>query len=151
MAEDLTLNRPMVLVVDDEPIIADTLVRILEHQGYTASAAYTGEAAFMSALLTPPALLISDVGLPKINGFQLAHMVQRLFPECGVILSSGRSSEDRRLAGRETEDPRFLCLQKPVHPEIMLEHVSKSLRLRNLVPRTIKPRSSKLRTFKPTS
>lgn len=128
MTEGPTFNRAVVLVADDEPIIADTVVQILNQQGYAAYAAYDGGAAFRAALLKPPALLISDVGLPNINGIELAVMIRRVFPECGVILSSGRSSAGRMPLSAEIAAHQFVFLQKPVHPEVMLEYVSKSFK-----------------------
>jgi CheY-like chemotaxis protein len=118
--------QPVVLVVDDESIIADTLVTILKHSGYNAISAYDGEAAIDVALMHPPSLLISDIVLPGMNGIELAITIQRIFPDCKVILSSGKSASARLLASAGDAGHRFVFLDKPVMPEVLLAQVSKS-------------------------
>jgi DNA-binding response OmpR family regulator len=122
--------RPVVLVVDDESMIADSLADILRRSGYAAVPAYDGEAALETALLMPPELLISDVVLPGMNGIELAITVRRIFPDCKVILSSGQSSTSRLLATADSAGHHFVFLNKPVHPRELLERVSDSLKLR---------------------
>jgi DNA-binding response OmpR family regulator len=122
--------RPVVLVVDDEPVIADSLADILRRSGYAAVPAYDGEAALETALLMPPELLISDVVLPGMNGIELAITIRRIFPDCKVILSSGQSSTARLLATADSAGHRFVFLNKPVHPKELLERVSDSLKMR---------------------
>ena len=79
-------HRPVVLVVDDESVIADTLAEILSRSGYTGIAEYDGDSALETALLTPPEMLITDVVLPGMTGIELAVTVRRIFPECKIIL-----------------------------------------------------------------
>src|SRR5580692_2473288 len=90
--------RPMVLVVDDESTIADTLTEILNRSGYAAMPAYDGESALESALLMPPELLITDVVLPGMSGIDLAITIRRIFPDCKIILFSGQASTADLLA-----------------------------------------------------
>lgn len=122
--------RPVVLVVDDEYVIADSLAQILKHNGYAAISAYDGEAALETALTMPPELLISDVILPGMSGIELAISIRRIFPECKVILSSGQPTSARLLATAGSAGHHFLFLHKPVHPTELLEHVSESFKAR---------------------
>jgi CheY-like chemotaxis protein len=122
------IYRPVVLVVDDESVIADSLSDILKRSGYAAITAYDGEAALEAALTTPPEVLISDVVLPGMNGIELAITMRRIFPDCKVILSSGQSSSSRLLANADGAGHRFLFLNKPVHPKVLLEHLAESLK-----------------------
>ncbi|HUH64128.1 MAG TPA: response regulator [Terracidiphilus sp.] len=122
--------RPVVLVVDDEYVIADSLAQILKHNGYAAISAYDGEAALETALTMPPELLITDVILPGMNGVELAITIRRIFPECKVILSSGQPSSARLLSSADSAGHHFVFLNKPVHPTELLEHVSICLRAR---------------------
>lgn len=62
---DTSEYRPVILVVDDESAIADTVTEILCRSGYAAMAAYDGTDALENALLTPPEMLITDVILPE--------------------------------------------------------------------------------------
>lgn len=120
-------HRPLVLVVDDESVIADSLADILKRSGYAAIATYDGEAALETALLTPPELLISDVILPGMNGIELAVTMRRIFPDCKVILSSGQTASTRLLAAADAAGNSFIFLNKPVHPRDLLARVSETL------------------------
>jgi DNA-binding response OmpR family regulator len=122
--------RPVVLVVDDEYIIADSLTQILKHNGYAAISTYDGEAALETALTMPPELLITDVILPGMSGIELAITMRRIFPDCKVILSSGQPSSARLLASADSAGHRFVFLNKPVHPTELLERVSEVLKSR---------------------
>ena len=64
---DTGQHRPVVLVVDDEQIIADTRAAIFNNWGYTALTAYTAEAALELAEVIPPELLVSDVRTPLVK------------------------------------------------------------------------------------
>src|ERR1700689_5306399 len=60
--------RPIILVVDDEGTVADSLCAILCQSGYAAVAAYDGLTALETALLMPPQMLITDVVMPGMRG-----------------------------------------------------------------------------------
>lgn len=127
MAPDKESRYPVVLVVDDETTIADTLSIILTQSGYSVITAYDGETALYAALNRPPELLISDVVLPGLNGIELAIKIRRVFPDCKVILSSGQAQSARLLSQANKEGHEFLFLHKPVHPTTLLERVSNCL------------------------
>lgn len=116
--------RPVVLVVDDECAIADTLSEILRRSGFNAITAYDGPSALDAALLNPPQLLITDVVLPGMNGIDLAISMRRIFTDCKVILFSGNAATSPMLASATRAGHNFVLLTKPVHPGEMLAHVS---------------------------
>lgn len=120
-------NRPVVLVVDDESVIADTIAEILKRSGYAAITAYDGEEALESALLMPPELLLTDVMLPGMSGIELAMQVRRIFPECKILLFSGQAATTDLLASASRGGHRFELLHKPIHPNDLVRHVSSSL------------------------
>jgi CheY-like chemotaxis protein len=120
-------SRPRVLVVDDEPVIADTIVTILAHNGYAATAAYDADVALESALVAPPDVLITDVYLPGMNGVDLALTIKRVFPDCGVLLFSGQASATDLLANARRAGRHFTLLTKPVPPMDLLETVAAHL------------------------
>lgn len=121
-----TAYRPVVLVVDDESVIADSLTEILNRSGYAAVPAYDGEGALEVALLMPPELLISDVILPGMNGIELATTVRRIFPDCKVILFSGQASTVDLLASAKNRGQHFSLLTKPIHPTDLLARVKET-------------------------
>jgi CheY-like chemotaxis protein len=119
--------RPIVLVVDDEPIVADTLAEILIRSGYAAMAAYDGESALETAALVPPDLLIADDLSPKMSGVDLAHAVKSESPGCKIILLSGQQfGGDLPKSGKKAGGS-FALLTKPVHPADLLLKVTGAL------------------------
>jgi CheY-like chemotaxis protein len=120
--------RPRVLVVDDETSIADTTATILSMSGYEAIAAYDGNDALEAALLSPPHLLITDVVMPGMNGIELAITIQRVFPDCQILLFSGQASTVDLLAAAGSAARRFTLLSKPLPPECLLATVKEKLR-----------------------
>jgi CheY-like chemotaxis protein len=120
-------RRPVVLVVDDERIIADTLSMILSKSGYEVLTAYNGLTALELAENAAPDLLITDVFMPGMSGIELAISLEQVVPECKVLMFSGQADtidllEKARDTGRD-----FSLLTKPVHPTDMLRRVSNCL------------------------
>jgi DNA-binding response OmpR family regulator len=122
------LHRPVVLVVDDEPLVADTLGLILTQAGYTAMTAYDGVTALELASSLMPELLIGDVAMPGMNGVELALAMVTLRPACKVILFSGHATS-ADLVRAQDAGYDFPLLAKPLHPTEMLKRVSAMLRL----------------------
>lgn len=127
---DTSEYRPVVLVVDDESAIADTLTEILCRSGYAAMAAYDGTDALETALLTPPELLITDVVLPGMSGIELAITVKRIFPDCKILLFSGQAATSDLLANAKNAGHNFILLSKPIHPRELLSRVQATLKPR---------------------
>jgi CheY-like chemotaxis protein len=125
-------NRPVVLVVDDQSVITDTLAEILNRSGYTAIPAYDAEEALETALLMPPELLLTDVMLPGMNGIELAVRIRRIFPDCKILLFSGQAATTDLLASAAGQGHRFDLLSKPIHPADLLRHVSAGLKPRKM-------------------
>ena len=123
---DSSSYRPVILVVDDESVIADTLTEILNRNGYAAMPAYDGEEALESALLMPPELLISDVVLPGMSGIDLAISVKRVFPDCKILLFSGQAVTSDLLASANSRGHHFSLLKKPIHPTDLLTQLKES-------------------------
>lgn len=128
MSAPAASNRPLVLVVDDDTVIADTLAQILNQSGFAAYATYDGRSAIEAALLHPPQLIISDVTMPGISGIELGMTVRRIFPDCKVILSSGVEGSSDLIAAALSAGNHFVFLQKPVHPSVLLKHVEALLK-----------------------
>jgi DNA-binding NtrC family response regulator len=118
-------HRPVVLVVDDEEIIADTRTTILNNWGYAAMTAYSAEAALELAEVIPPDVLVSDVILTGMNGVELAVAILAVVPDCKIILISGLPSSADMLAAVPDAWQRFTLLEKPLHPNQLLVQLSK--------------------------
>ena len=123
----------VVLVVDDERVIADTLSLILSKSGYNVLTAYDGKTALEIARSVPPALLITDVVMPGMTGIELAIMLVEVIPDCKVLLFSGQAATVDLLAAARDIGHEFAILTKPVHPTDMLRRVKERLDVQEMV------------------
>jgi CheY-like chemotaxis protein len=78
-----------VLVVDDEPAVRNVLVALLQLSGYAVSSAINGFDALLQLKNKVPLILISDLNMPQMSGFELLSVVRRRFPQISVIAMSG--------------------------------------------------------------
>ena len=114
------VKKPRVLVVDDEHVIADTLAKILDLNGYEASAVYTGTAAVESARSLQPDLIISDVIMPDMDGIEAAINIRGFLPNCKILRFSGQAATANLLENARSQGHEFEILGKPVHPADLL-------------------------------
>src|SRR5471032_3381546 len=68
---------PHILIVEDEAAIADTLIFALQGEGFTTTWVSLGEAALEHQRQTPADLIILDIGLPDISGFETCKQLRR--------------------------------------------------------------------------
>ncbi len=127
--DDLIVEKPklVILVVDDEKVIADTLSMILGKSGFDTMTAYDGPEALELANKLAPDLLISDVVMPKMSGIDLAIAITQTIPSCKVLLFSGQAATIDLLERARNQGYDFTTLTKPVHPTDMLRRISECL------------------------
>jgi len=109
-----------IIVVDDEPVIADTLVEILKGEGCEAIAVSDGASALKWAPMMRPDAIICDVIMPGMNGIQTAKAILRLIPECRIILFSGQATSLPLLQQAREQGYEFEILAKPINPAALL-------------------------------
>jgi CheY-like chemotaxis protein len=82
-----TSNRPLILLVDDDPVVRLTLTRALTERGYEVRTAADGQGAItiLNGLKTLPAIAITDLEMAGVNGEDLARVLARRYPELPVI------------------------------------------------------------------
>jgi CheY-like chemotaxis protein len=119
--------QPLVLVVDDERVIADTLSMILSKCGFTTMTAYDGTSALQLANAAPPDLIITDVMMPGMTGIELAITISKTIPTCKILLFSGQAATVDLLEQARGAGYNFTTLTKPVHPTDMLRRISEYL------------------------
>ncbi len=113
-------EKPKVLVVDDERVIADTLAMILNQSGFDARAVYSGEKAVETASSFRPEMLITDVIMADLNGIDAAIMIRALLPSIKILLFSGQAATADLLEKARVKGYEFEILAKPVHPQDLL-------------------------------
>lgn len=90
---------PRVLVVDDEPSIVDALATSLRYEGFTVDEAVTGRRALALAQEDPPDLVILDVMLPELDGFEVTRRLRADGIHVPVLFLTARDSLQDKLAG----------------------------------------------------
>ena len=90
-----------ILIVDDEPAIVAALRERLEREGFAVLVAASGEQALAMLAEAPPDLLLLDVGLPGIDGFELLRRLRAQGLATPVILLTARGDEIDRVVGLE--------------------------------------------------
>jgi CheY-like chemotaxis protein len=110
--------RPLcVLVVEDMAETAETLAFLLRLWGYQVRLAFDGEEGLAAALADPPDVVLSDIGLPRINGYELAERLSTLPRKPLLVAITGYSRpEDRERSARAGFDYHFV---KPVDPNVL--------------------------------
>ena len=118
-----------VLVVDDNRDTADSIMTLLQMAGYETRAAYTGAGGLEMALSYQPRVALLDIGLPEMDGFELARLVRQdpRLNEVLLIAMTGYGEEHHQRASREAGFGHHLV--KPVDPNTLLEMLAR------LIPR----------------
>ena len=118
--------KPKVLIVEDEPGIADTLQYALRTEGFEPAWVATGEAALAEVQAQPPALVILDVGLPDSSGFEVFKRLRAIDAQVPVIFLTARSDEIDRVVGLELGADDYV--PKPFSPRELVARVRGVLR-----------------------
>jgi PAS domain S-box-containing protein len=126
LAEEVDATHPSlkVLVVDDNRDGADALTMMMQLRGYQAFTAYDGLAAFEMAEQVRPDVVLLDIGMPKLNGYEVAQRIRAQAWGTGVVLVAvtGWGQEPDR---RRTQDAGFdHHLVKPVDPAVLMSYLA---------------------------
>lgn len=125
-----------VLIVEDEPGIADTLQYALRTEGFDPAWVATGEEALAQVKAQPPALVILDVGLPDTSGFEVFKRLRK-FADVPVIFLTARSDEIDRVVGLELGADDYVA--KPFSPRELVARVRSILRRSTAKPAAVAP------------
>ena len=122
------MSKPIVLVVEDEPGIADTIHYALASDGFEPLGCASGAEAIAAFSARCPALAILDVGLPDMNGFELFRRLQELpgGRDVPMVFLTARSSEIDRVVGLELGADDYIA--KPFSPREVCARVRGILR-----------------------
>lgn len=105
-----------ILVVDDNVDAAETTKRLLRLSGYAAESAHSGESALAVISESAPDLVLLDLGMPEMDGFQVAERLRGT--DIVLIALTGYGQEDDR---QRTSEAGFAHhLVKPVDPDVLL-------------------------------
>jgi two-component system catabolic regulation response regulator CreB len=117
--------RPRILVVEDEAAIAETITYALQTEGFTPVWKTTGRAALATLAAEPVALVVLDVGLPDMSGFDVCRELRRQHA-VPVIFLTARSGEVDKIVGLELGADDYVA--KPFSPRELTARVRAVLR-----------------------
>jgi CheY-like chemotaxis protein len=116
-------NKPSILVVDDQEMIADSLLDILNGAGFRAVVAYDGASALQIAESAPPDYLLTDVIMPAMNGVELAIAIRKKYPATRIVLFSGQAGISDILLQGKQQGYEFELIAKPIHPDKLIDEL----------------------------
>ena len=114
-----------ILIVEDEPAIADTLVYALKTEGFSPAWCTTGREALAALAAGPYALVILDIGLPDLSGFEVCKQI-RVRSAVPVLFLTARQAEVDRVVGLEIGGDDYVV--KPFSPREVTARVKAILR-----------------------
>jgi len=115
-----------ILVVDDEPRIVQLVRDYLEHGGFNVLTASDGPAALRTARTGRPDLVVLDLGLPGLDGLDVARSLRREGGQVPIIMLTARTEESDKLVGLELGADDYLT--KPFSPKELVARVRAVLR-----------------------
>ena len=118
-------SKPRILVVDDEPNIRETMASLLKSTGYEVSTAEDGFDALLQLRRAVPDVIISDLNMPQMSGFEFLSVVRRRFSEIPVVAMSGAYESGDHVPGGVIADAFYA---KGNHPEDLLRTVAELIR-----------------------
>ncbi|MEW6213764.1 MAG: sigma-54 dependent transcriptional regulator [Nitrospirota bacterium] len=121
---------PVVLVVDDEEGIRESLTGILEDEGYDVLTSSSGEEAIEVMKVQSPDLILLDIWLPGIDGIQTLEEIRSLRPELPIIMISGHGNIE--LAVKATKKGAYDFLEKPLSLERVLISAKRAIERKTL-------------------
>ena len=114
------LDQPVVLLVEDEPLVRLTQVDILREAGFWVLEAENADEAFETLRRRQGvSVVLTDVDMPgSIDGFEFACLVAQGWPEVRVLVISGKAFPDEG-----DLPPSAVFVAKPVYPDVLIEHL----------------------------
>jgi two-component system cell cycle sensor histidine kinase/response regulator CckA len=119
----MAVERPLIVLVEDEELIRRLLARVLEEAEYDVLVAANGRAAlaYVSERAGELALLVTDLVMPGMSGLELARAARELQPDLPVLCMSGYSEETLRERGSDEDEVGFI--EKPFSPTDLTDKV----------------------------
>ena len=120
-----------ILVVDDEKAIVDVLTFNLKKEGYEVIAAYDGETALQAAAQKPDLILL-DVMLPKLSGFDVCREIRKTDIFTPIIMLTARAEETDKVLGLEIGADDYIT--KPFAIREVLARIKANIRRTSIAP-----------------
>ncbi|MDX8520300.1 response regulator [Mesorhizobium dulcispinae] len=119
----MSKHRPVIAVVDDDPRLLESLEDLLESAGYT-TCRFSSAGSLIACGLSGLDLLITDIGMPGMDGFELRDLVKKARPELPVFLITGRHEIADQVRAKGISG----FFRKPFNGQALLAAVANALR-----------------------
>jgi len=128
-----------VLVVDDDPLIGQYLVDVLDGKGFTVTVARNGKEGLEAARSQRPDLILLDVMMPELNGFQVCEALRRdpALEATPVVMLT--AMENQKLNELAFEAGAEACMTKPFQPDRLINIINLAIDNAARKPPVIKP------------
>ncbi len=118
-------TKPKILIIDDDPRIVQVWTLTLEDAGFDMIAAYSGKEGLRTAYAEHPDLILLDIMMPGMDGFQaLDHL--RLITDIPIIMLTAAATDPNRIRGMDKGAADFI--PKVTHAEVLIAHIHARLR-----------------------
>jgi two-component system nitrogen regulation response regulator NtrX len=124
------MAKALVMIVDDEESIRETLSQVMEDDGYDVATAASGEEAVRMAKETVPDLVLLDIWMKGIDGIETLKLLKDSYPDLPVIMISGHANIENAI--QATKTGAYDLLEKPLTMEKVLLAANNALERRNL-------------------
>jgi two-component system, OmpR family, alkaline phosphatase synthesis response regulator PhoP len=115
---------PTVLIVDDDAAIRDVLRAYLEHDGHTLLTAADGISALEQGGKAD--VVVLDLMLPELDGYEVAKVLKRDYPELPILMLTAKAAEDERILGLDLGADDYVV--KPFSPREVVARIKALLR-----------------------
>jgi DNA-binding response OmpR family regulator len=119
------VSKGEILIVDDEPGIIRLIAMYLEREGYQTASARTGAEALDLIASNPPALVVLDIMLPDIDGWEVCREIRRT-SDVPIIMLTAREGDEDKIVGLEIGADDYVT--KPFTPRELIARVKAILR-----------------------
>ena len=119
------MNKPLILVVEDDSAVRNLIATTLETHGYRFQTAPTGESAILEAVSHNPDVILLDLGLPDMDGIEIIHKI-RSWSKTPIIVISARSEDTDKIDALDAGADDYLT--KPFSVEELLARLRVTFR-----------------------
>ena len=127
------MNKPLILVVEDDTAVRNLITTTLETQDYRFRTAPTGEAAILEAVSYNPDIVLLDLGLPDLDGIQIIKKI-RSWSNMPIIVISARSEDTDKIEALDAGADDYLT--KPFSVQEMLARLRVTMRRLTVIQST---------------
>ena len=124
-----------ILIVDDDPLIGQFLVDVLDGKGFTVTVARNGKEGLEAARSQKPDLILLDVMMPELNGFQVCEALRRDARLEAIPVVMLTAMENQKLNELAFEAGAEVCMTKPFQPDRLVNIIN--LAINNAVRRRV--------------